>query len=392
MTFDTYSACSYRCLYCFSFFQRALARARGNYLAGKYQMVDTERVKRIFTDPASSQFGPYIQAGRAFQWGGLSDQFDEYERKRGVTLELLKFFRARRQPISFSTKSTWWTKDERYMDLFRGADHWHVKVSIITNDEEKARKIEVLVDSVQERLGAIGRLAKLGLHGVTLRFRPFIVGISSPGHRELIARAADAGADSVSTEFLCMETRSKLAASRYEAMGRIAGYDLVKFYRQQSPGSGYLRLNREVKRPYMEEMADECAKRGLRFYVSDAHWKEMSANGCCCGAGEAFPYSRGQFLEALLVAKHEGRVTLDRIDGGLKPMGGFLYRRALGLNSTSGENRAQFGHFSLRDWIRYKWNDVNNQNSPYKYFGGVLRPDGKDPNGDVIYKYVGEFP
>jgi len=35
------------------------------------------------------------------------------------------------------------------------------------------------------------------------------------------------------------------------------------------------------------------------------------------------------------------------------------------------------------------WNDVNAKNSPYKYFGGVLRPDGRDAAGDVVYKFVG---
>jgi DNA repair photolyase len=390
VTLDTYSACSYRCIYCFSFFQRSLRNVKDKYTRGAYSAVNLDTIKRIFTQPESSQFGEHIRARRAIQWGGLSDQFDEYERKDGKTLELLRFFRSIDYPISFSTKGTWWTKDPRYVELFRGNQNWHVKVSIITPEEEKARKVEVLVDSVAERLAAIERLAKLGIHGVTLRFRPFIIGISSPRHRELIAMAAAAGADSVSTEFLCIEVRSKLARARYESLARIAGIDLFKLYKSGSMGSGYLRLNRDIKRPYIEDMADECAKRGLSFYVSDAHFKELSANGCCCGAKPSFPYSRGHFLEALLIAKREGRVTFDRIAPDLEAVKGFLFRRTQGMNTRSVENRAKFGAFSLRDWVHYMWNDVNAANSPYKYFAGVLTPDGRDAAGDVVYKYTGD--
>jgi hypothetical protein len=69
---------------------------------------------------------------------------------------------------------------------------------------------------------------------------------------------------------------------------------------------------------------------------------------------------------------------------------GFDYGDAHGFNTQSVENCAKYGHFTLRDWVRAKWNDVNNPSSPYKYFGGVLRPDGKDDRGDIIYKFYGE--
>jgi len=37
--------------------------------------------------------------------------------------------------------------------------------------------------------------------------------------------------------------------------------------------------------------------------------------------------------------------------------------------------------------MHYFWNAVNERLSPYKYFGGVLHPVGKDEDGDVIYEY-----
>lgn len=147
MTFDTYSECSYRCLYCFSFFQKAIGSASKNYMRTQARPVDVRAIKKMFLEPDSTQFGPYIRKRVAMQWGGLADQFDENEREQGATLELLRFFRKIKYPISFSTKAVWWSQDERYVKEFLGAEHFNLKVSIITRDDEKAKKMEVLVPS-----------------------------------------------------------------------------------------------------------------------------------------------------------------------------------------------------------------------------------------------------
>jgi len=43
--------------------------------------------------------------------------------------------------------------------------------------------------------------------------------------------------------------------------------------------------------------------------------------------------------------------------------------------------------WTLYDFIRNRWNQPNDSNSPYKYFNGVLIPSKIDENGDIIYKY-----
>ena len=234
MSMDTYSRCSYNCLYCFSFFQKS--HTTKGYLTGQPRSVNPEKVIALFENAAVNntaaanktdvQFFKYIQDRRIMQWGGLADEFDEYERRNGVTLELLRYFDKIDYPLSFSTKAAWWTEDSRYMELFaRHTHNWHVKISIITADPEKARKIERGVPSPQERLAAIKRLADIGIH-VTLRLRPFIIGCSED-YPTLIRAAKEAGADSVTTEFFCMESRAddRLKA-RYAAMSEVLGYDI----------------------------------------------------------------------------------------------------------------------------------------------------------------------
>jgi DNA repair photolyase len=387
MTFDTYSNCAFNCVYCFSQYQRGVGKTRGKYEKGVVRSVNVENVKAIFTNPESSQFGTWVKARRPMQWGGLSDQFDAFERKYGVTLELMRFFREIEYPLTFSTKATWWVYDQRYREVFDGMP-WNVKFSIITLDERKAALIERGVPTPEERLAAMHEAAGFARGGVTLRLRPFIIGVSDPHHVELIKRAAQAGAGAVTTEFFCLEQRSPwFRAHGLPAMERACGFDVMEFYRRYSSGMGYLRLNRNVKRKFVQEMQDAAKEAGLRFYVSDAHFKERCDNGCCCGLSKEWAYSRGQNAEALLIAKERGTVRWSDISCDLEHTKGYLWRNADGFNSGSAEVRAKFNNHTMFDWLRYHWNHPESWKSPYRMFEGVLEPQGVDDQGDVIYAF-----
>ncbi|MFK2681104.1 hypothetical protein ACIXT9_02270 [Bacteroides fragilis] len=393
MTFDTYSNCSFGCLYCFSQFQRAVGDGKDAYLHKDVRNVSVERIKKMFTDPDKfgGQFKEYIKQRKVMQWGGLSDQFDGFERTRGVTLELLQFFKEIDYPLCFSTKATWFTKDERYMDLIRGQKNWNFKFSIITLDEQKAHIIEKGVPSPKERLDALERIANADAGGATLRLRPFIIGVSTPTYLDLIKEAASRGATALSTEFFCVEQRSPTLKAFMPTFNDLCGFDVMKFYRQYSISSGYLRLNRKVKEPFLRNMKELCEQVGMRFYVSDAHFKELCCNGSCCGLPSDWNYSRGQWCEALQIAKQNGEVRFANVSTDIQNLvGGFQWIRAQGFNCNSSERRAKFEGMTMADYMRWLWNNPQSGQSPYKLFEGILIPTGKDENGDLIYKYNGK--
>lgn len=397
MVLDTYSACSYNCLYCFSFYQK-INISGAAYITRKLKSLNPEKIKRLFENPSGSVFSDFIKERRAVQWGGLADPFDEFERRYGKTLELMRYFREIDYPISFSTKGVWWIGDPRYTDILKGAKNFHFKVSIISMDEEKAKKIEIRCPTTTGRLALIKRLGDLGVGGVTLRLRPFIIGLSNPGHRELIRQAADCGADSVSTEFFCLESRAgKQLKIRYRRMNDILGYDVHRYYLSMSKRSGYKRLERPTKRQFIMDMKDEAERQKMRFYVSDADFKELSANGSCCGLDESWNYSRGQFTEAAVLCRKKGCVHFSEIASHLgytkKQKLLDLYGYTTFLGTSHGDqniNEAKRGHMTLYDFFRYMWNHPNQAKAPYKYFGGALRPTGLDKNKDVIYEYNGK--
>lgn len=387
MTFDTYSECSYRCIYCFAFFQKSYGGSGNNYLKTKARPVSVSRVINIFEKPCYSQFGEYVKARKVMQWGGMADPFDENEREQGVTLELLKYFRTIEYPLSICTKATWFLDDDRYIEILRGAKHINFKISIVTSDDDIAKKVDVLAPSSSERFMAIRKLTDLGVGGVVLRFRPFIIGISELTMLDVIRKAAYNGAIAVSTEFMCMEVRSSIKGKkRYQALSDVCGFDVLDYYKKYSNSGGYLRLNRKIKEPYVLSMKAECEKLGLRFYVSDAHFKELCNNGSCCGLSEDWNYSRGQFTEALLIAKKNGKVHWSDIENNITGLD-FPWGEADGFNQFSCERRAQFNGFTMKGYMHWIWNNVNRGKSPYKYFGGILLPAGLDEKGDVIYEY-----
>lgn len=400
MTFDTYSNCSFSCLYCFSQFQRQNGTGGQTYRAKQVRAVDVERIKALFSNPAEDnpaipkdlrQFIPYVRQRRVMQWGGLSDQFDGYERRYGKTLELLRFFKEIDYPLCFSTKATWWTRDERYMELVRGQRNWNFKFSIITLDERKARIMEGGVPPPRERLLAIERIANADAGGATLRLRPFIIGLSTPTYLDLIQQAADRGATAMSTEFFCADIRSKSLRALMPKFNALCGFDVFEFYRRYSSNKGYMRLNRNVKRPYIDRMEAKCREVGMRFYVSDAHFKERCANGSCCGLAESCNYSRGQFCEALQICKRKGVVYWSDIAPDVDALlGGFKWRYAAGFNTNSSELKAKFYDETMAEYLRWLWNSPNKGQNPYVMFGGIMRPAGRDANGDIFYAWNGE--
>lgn len=394
MTFDTYSNCAHQCVYCFAFFQRAIGQGAEDYLHHRVSSVNVDSVKRMFIDPDkyAGDFAGYIKRRFVLQWGGLSDGFDWYERKFRKSLELLRFFKEIDYPISISTKGVWFLDDPEYREVLRDARNTHWKYSIITLDEAKARKLEAGTASPAERFLAFKKLADLGVGATTLRYRPFIIGASDEYIETMVPMAKEAGCGSVTTEFLCIERRvTDNHMARYKSMSDVVGYDVWDFYRKNSySGSGLMRLNYDIKRPYIKRFEAICDQVGLPFFVSDAHHKEASAGAGCCGLPSTGPlsnYNRGQFAEAIQIAKEKGSVRWSDISSAAEWLKDVSFAGAEGYNHGDTLNRAKYRYHSFYDFMRDMWNTPKSWSSPARYFGGALVPAELDESGDVVYYY-----
>lgn len=382
VTLDTYSNCAFNCLYCFSQYQRGIGDCKEDYYKkANIKYVNIEKIKKMFTG-GDSQFKEYIKTGKYIQFGGLSDQFDWYEKKHGITLELMKFFDEIKQPISFSTKGAWIKDDKRYMDLFeKNKDIWHVKISIITKDEQKAKTIEGGVPTPKERFELMKKLSELGIK-TTLRLRPFIIGLSE---FELIDIAKENGAYSVSTEFFCVESRgTEKIKENYNKISELVGYDILEYYKKHSKGCGYLRLSRNIKIKYLEEIKRRCDKYGLLLGVSDAHCKDFGNLKSCCGLPDGANIFEGQ-LTALITQKNE--FCFNDLYPDIELFKPIQWGSATGYNCGNSKKRAVYKGFSFYDFIKTKWNNSKDPNSPYSYTDGAVIPK-ELRNGNIVYERV----
>lgn len=202
---------------------------------------------------------------------------------------------------------------------------------------------------------------------------------------ELIKQIPDKSVDCVYTDIPYLHDshgggKGELATSKTKNNIELKG--CIKLYEENKnvDNKGALRIAKNMK-----QLCDEL---GMRFYVSDAHFKECSNNCCCCALNKNWDYSRGNFASALQIAKKCGVVKWSDIEKDMYFLN-FQFNDATGINYGSSERLAKFKGMTMKDYLHYLWNDPKMGQSPYKIFEKVLIPDGYDEDGNIIYKYNG---
>ncbi len=394
LTFDQYNWCGYNCLYCFSQYQKGIGCAKKSYKK-KLNIVNVERIKKIFNLEKEVSYSDYIQKKYTLQWGGLSDPFCPFEEKYGIGLELMKFFNEIEYPISFSSKSDLILRDERYFNEFKKAgDRWHFKASIITFDEEKAKKIEQGVPSPKRRFEVLKKLREIGTH-TTLRMRPIIVGLTTNDFEELIKTAKENNVETVSAEFFCYDVRStgvEATWKNYQKLNEILGYDVGKFYKQfKGDWTGYIRLSREIKLFFVNKLEAICKKYDIPIVWSDSSFKDRGFNGSCCGIKsewEKLKFCKLQYTNFCKICRQKGFLTLNEaLEIGKDEI--FWRDKTLldGNRNLKTQERKIKRKMSFLDFFINSWNNLKGTGNPIKNYDYVLKNAGKDGQGNRVYMY-----
>ena len=420
LTFDQYNRCGFNCRYCFAAFlasacAESVARTQGVDVksASKYRnpvrAVDPDRFKRLWMGASSDQgwsktsrlIVNLLRKRTPLHWGGLSDPFCPLEKRFKIGLELITFLRGIDWPVVFSSKGTLMI-EEPWASVMAGGD-FRFQFSLTTLDPVKGRYSEGGTEPTRNRLDAMRVVTGDMKCRAILRLRPIVPGYITPDEAvHLMELAAKAGAEAVSTEFFCLESRGQVNREKYKYMSEPIGFDLYDFYREHSPGqAGYLRLNRALKAQWFLPMASAARKLGMRFAVSDKDFKELGTSDGCCGAysndeaangydGRAAVHlNRGTNTYAIIYAREHGKVTWSDIEPHLDWAGELMDASIQGL-MCSAATRQKNREKTLRDALHGMFNDPNNSKSPYRYSGGKVVPAGLDANGDMVYEYTEE--
>jgi len=265
--------------------------------------------------------------------GGLADSFCHYERKYGYSYPILEGLLERGYPLMFSSKGPAIT-DDRYVQLFEKYAEKNTvtfQFSIVTADDDLARKVEPGVPSPTERFEYMRTLSEMGYH-CTLRLRPFIIGVTDHTLPELLQKAYESGAKAVSTEFYAMDQRcvgsmKKATSKMGEMMGLTGKTNIFEYFKKLSPKErgGYNRLNRLVKEPYVRYIYEFCLAHDMIFTCSDPDFKELSQSGNCCFTAdtevlvkkETSPYIRKSRLEDVYIAHKKHNAPIKAMSNGV---------------------------------------------------------------------------
>jgi hypothetical protein len=276
-------------------------------------------------------------------------------------------------------------------------DMFWVAFSLITPDDTLLREIDRGAPSATSRLTAMRELSRLGVK-VSLRFRPFLPGVSDKGWEELLERARDAGAQAVSFEFIFLDRNLSNAQKDYHKhMFKTMGipYFYTEWKAMSHPKEKAMRAHRTYKADMTFKIRKKAHELGMTFAVSDPHFKEWGDTMCCCGfpdTGDKWfsNFSRNQMTAVIVEARrayHAGvpwRMTFND----WKPTWAENVKIGKCVDLGSWDRHLYKKHQTVSDTFRDKWNDPEHPRGPYIYFGKVLVPTGTDEaTGDLIYEY-----
>jgi len=415
LTFDSYSLCSFGCLYCFAFYQK-VQRGAASAEDGKIDIVHA--TSKNIIDSMSGKSNSLVQRRLhdhfyskrfPFHWGGLADPFCYIERKNRKGLEIIEYLAAENYPTIFSTKGNV-MQDKDFKKIFLNSAKYHnfaFQISMVTADDKAGRFMEPYVPIPTVRFKVMRWLSDQGYYTI-LRLRPFIIGLTDDTLDELLEKARDAGAQAVSTEFFCLEGRLQVEFSkRFDYISQIIGLkdarDLLKYMGELSPGrrGSYKRLNRVVKEEHVKKIYTFCQKNGMTLSVSDPDFKELGMTGCCCGIPynykpnpELSGWSRTQLTHHLIVARRNFQRGLSGKDiqlcfGDVYPDEGYLSELAFCEFNLRRKDiiRSQQMVIAQRHIIQAEWNHYRSPANPANYLDGKVEPIGLDDSGNVIYEY-----
>jgi DNA repair photolyase len=245
VSMDSFSHCSYGCVYCFS--DNTIQHREAS--AAHIGETSLKTIERLFAGEPSA-YGDQIRTALKYhdrnkngypcpvQLGTLNDPCDHIERHRGWLLEYIDIAIKYRQPTRISTKGTVFQLKEYLDRIAKAPELFWVAFSIITPDDSLIEKIDLLAPNATQRIKTMKALSDVGVK-TSLRFRPMLPGASDKtkryprAYKTLIEMAAEAGASAVSYEVAFVPGRipAKLK-SRWQYLQNVLNFDLAAEYRK----------------------------------------------------------------------------------------------------------------------------------------------------------------
>lgn len=261
-SFDPYSGCSHRCLYCYA----------SSYIKDFYNC----RPKKNLLGTVKKDL-ERLPKNAIISMSNSSDPYPHLEKEFKLTRRCLEEFRKYPVRLLIITKSDMVVRDIDLLREIRAA----VTISITTLDDSLTRKIEPSAPPPSRRIQALAKLSEEDVN-TGLRLDPIIPFVNDDGFRELLVEARDAGVKHVI---------SSTFKPRFDSWKRIIQAfpeleeSLKKLYIMKGERIGrsvYLEKNSRLK--MMRQVAEECIKLGLSFATCREGFPELHTSPTCDGS------------------------------------------------------------------------------------------------------------
>ncbi len=208
---ETYSGCGGRCAYC----SRSGLRDADKATSPKPNSY--RYIERFFFRDKRCMERELIDQRCPVQIGVNSDPLQPIEKTHKVTLRTLRILQDREYPSIITSKYPSRLLEPEYLRTLSGLP-LAVQCSISSEDPAMLARLEPRAESWERRLEALRTLHEAGVH-VILRLWPFIPDLSADLNN-LLARARDAGVETVLANFLKIHHAGGCAQRINEAIGR----------------------------------------------------------------------------------------------------------------------------------------------------------------------------
>lgn len=285
------------------------------------------------------------------------EDFTYAERKKGISLQMIKHLRDAAYPIMLNTKSDVVGDDAYVRALADNPAKAAVHVTMISSDPDLLRRIEPGAPAFEKRLGACSRLVEAGVRTVA-RIEPFLPFITDHRDRveEYIEKITDSGIKNITFDTYSYSANNPGIKAAFVGQG--FDFERVFLAGCDSQALGSLLL---------EKFMDLFRDQGISCSSFDMGCAGSNDQPICCEVGDHFEggWNTGCTVMAaqFIISRGEKPTRWSDYEAYVNSNGGFL----------SG---------ALREEVFALWNSKGNNAYSHNWAAGV-NPVGHDQEGTV---------
>lgn len=310
---DTYNGCSHQCSYCFvrkAEINSASRNNRGTKIlsANPYSVKHDLNIALDTKEERESATTEWLRHRVPIHWGGMSDPFQECERKYKASQNIMQYLSWYNYPTVISTKGIL-LQEPVYLQLLKEGNY-AVQCSLISDNETFMSQLEPGAPTPKQRLKMLETLANNGIW-TAVRIQPMIPNsIVEQDLPNYIKRLASIGVKFIVAEGYKAAATDIVGASK---VFELAPEAKKEYLYSKSEGFEYL-IPTWRKLQYVKVLKEVAHQYNIKIGCGDNDLRDFGDVICCCGVDELRGFEnfwRYQASQAAFIAKTKGFVSLD---------------------------------------------------------------------------------